>query len=179
MCADGSQPGIGSPETAAEALGMIDSAADFLNGDYLNGIDSAAADLGGVLESLAGLSAKLAAARAAASLPDKAANDSSTPPRSGTASPAGPRPAPDGPFRKRALTKSKAAPVTRSASGMLSKPWRTPSVHTRTTSPRQNSGSGAGPPQEAGILAKLTALALGAYRRCSLEPTYSMTAHHR
>jgi hypothetical protein len=52
---------------------MMDAALDFLNGDYLNGpggagLDSAgleAADLGGVLESLGGLSAKFAAARAA------------------------------------------------------------------------------------------------------------------
>jgi hypothetical protein len=52
---------------------MMDAALDFLNGDFLNGpggsgLDSAAlaaAGLGGVLESLGGLSAKFAAARAA------------------------------------------------------------------------------------------------------------------
>jgi hypothetical protein len=52
---------------------MMDAALAFLNGDFLNGpggsgLDSAAlavAGLGGVLESLGGLSAKFAAARAA------------------------------------------------------------------------------------------------------------------
>ena len=52
---------------------MMGAALDFLNGDFLagpggSGLDSAgleAADLGGVLESLGGLSAKLAAARSA------------------------------------------------------------------------------------------------------------------
>jgi hypothetical protein len=83
MCAEGSWPGGGSPGTAAGALGMMDAALDFLNGDYLNGpcgtglgstgLDSAGldlaglagADLGGVLESLGVLSGKFAAARAA------------------------------------------------------------------------------------------------------------------
>ncbi|MCW2929206.1 MAG: endonuclease [Actinomycetia bacterium] len=87
MCTDGAWPGSDSPspgsgppvpgseppETAAEALAMMDAALDFLNGDFLAGpggagLDSAGlagADLGGVLESLGGLSAKFAAARAA------------------------------------------------------------------------------------------------------------------
>src|SRR5258708_4505784 len=79
---DGGPPGTGSeprgtgsepPGTAAEALAMMDAALDFLNGDFLAGpggagLDSAglaAADLGGVLESLGALSGKFAAARAA------------------------------------------------------------------------------------------------------------------
>jgi hypothetical protein len=78
MCDEGSQPGTGSPATAAGALAMMDAALDFLNGDYLGGpagaglhlagLDSAGlagAELGGVLESLGVLSGKFAAARAA------------------------------------------------------------------------------------------------------------------
>jgi hypothetical protein len=61
------------PGTAAEALAMLDDALDFLSGDFLAGpggvgLDLAGLagdDLGGVLESLGGLSGKLTAARAA------------------------------------------------------------------------------------------------------------------
>ena len=71
---DGGPPGgCGVPRTAAQALAMMDAALHFLNGDFLSGpggagLDSAGlagADLGGVLESLGGLSGKLTAARAA------------------------------------------------------------------------------------------------------------------
>src|ERR1700688_4532687 len=71
--AAGAVPMGGLPGTAAEALAMMNAALDFLNGDFLagpggTGLDSAGlagADLGGVLESLGGLSGKLTAARAA------------------------------------------------------------------------------------------------------------------
>ena len=69
----GGVPVGGLPRSAAEALAMMDAALDFLNGDFLNGpggtgLDPAGlagADLGGVLESLGGLSGKLTAARVA------------------------------------------------------------------------------------------------------------------
>jgi len=60
MCAEGIEP----PQTVAEALRMMDAALDFLNGPGLRGLE--AAGLGSVLESLAGLGGKVAAARAAA-----------------------------------------------------------------------------------------------------------------
>jgi hypothetical protein len=67
MCTSGD----GMPVTAGEALGMMDAALNYFNGDFLNGfggrgLDSAAlmaADLGGVLEALGVQSAKFAAAR--------------------------------------------------------------------------------------------------------------------
>ena len=68
-------PGGGGwlPGSVAEALAVMDAALDFLNGEFLAGpggagLDSAGlagTDLGGVLESLGGLSGKFAAARAA------------------------------------------------------------------------------------------------------------------
>ena len=60
MCTEGFQP----PQTVAEALRMMDAALDFLNGPGLAGLE--AAGLGGVLEALAGLGGKVAAARATA-----------------------------------------------------------------------------------------------------------------
>jgi hypothetical protein len=69
---DGASGGGGRPQTAAEALAMMEAALDFLNEDLLagpgGGLDGAgleAVSLGSVLESLGTLGAKLAAARAA------------------------------------------------------------------------------------------------------------------
>ena len=63
MCTEGSSwPGAEPPQTVAEALRMMDAALDFLNGPGVRGVE--AAGLGGVLEALAGLGGKLAAARA-------------------------------------------------------------------------------------------------------------------
>jgi len=65
VCTEGSSwPGTEPPQAVAEALRMMDAALDFLNGPGLGGVE--AAGLGGVLESLAGLGGKAAAARAAA-----------------------------------------------------------------------------------------------------------------
>ena len=58
MCTDGESL------TVAEALRMMDTTLDFLNGPGLASVE--AAGLGGVLEALAGLSARFSAARAAA-----------------------------------------------------------------------------------------------------------------
>ena len=67
MCTDGAVGGGlpgGEALSVAAALRVMDAALDYLNGPGVREIE--AAGLGGVLEALAGLGGKLAAARAAA-----------------------------------------------------------------------------------------------------------------
>ena len=59
MCTGGDQV----PASVAEALRMAEAAMDFLNGDGGDALDGASA--GSVLETMGGISAKFAAARAA------------------------------------------------------------------------------------------------------------------